>query len=309
MQNNPMPSPASRCTIELIPLTPPLTGFECFLNAWLYQGKQTFLVDPGPTVTVPQLQAELRKRGITCLDGILLTHIHLDHAGGTGDLLQQYPDTPVYCHPAAVEHLADPERLWQGSLKTLGAMAQAYLPPAPVPFSLLVAVDQTLNSEIEPILTPGHAVHHVSYLAGNHLLAGEAGGVCLNLPSGRYYQRPATPPRFFLHTFINSLDKLLTHNPKWLYYGHHGCQSDARRRLQDHRAQLLEWLHTLQLLGQQSPHPPTAAAFEEEALQALLKSDDRLAGFYELGPEIRERETFFMRNSIKGYVGYIEGER
>ncbi len=289
--------------IELIPLTPDLPGFDSFINAWLYRGARTYLIDVGPAATVPQLHQALADRGVTRLDGILLTHIHLDHAGGTGHLLHFYPDTPVICHAAAIEHLVAPDKLWQGSLKTLGDTARAYMRPRPVPENLLQPADSFRDAEIVPILTPGHAVHHVSYLAGDHLLAGEAGGVCLQLPSGRLYQRPATPPRFLLDVFTASLDMLITCQPQWIYYGHYGYQPDAITLLQNHRLQLHDWALVLQNLTAKSNLPVRSQQFQEICLNALLQEDIRLHGLDELSPTVRVREMFFLTNSIKGFLG------
>ena len=119
--------------LALIPLPQDLPGFDTFISAWLVTGERTYLVDPGPAVTIQKLVAALRALHIHHLDAILLTHIHIDHSGGIGDLVTHFPDTPVVCHPKAVEHLVDPARLWAGSVKTLGAIARAYGPISPVP--------------------------------------------------------------------------------------------------------------------------------------------------------------------------------
>ncbi len=112
--------------LSLIPLDQDIPGFGSFIGSWLYKGEKTFLVDVGPAATVPLLINALDSLGVKSLDAILLTHIHIDHAGGIGDLASRFPDTPVVCHGSGIPHLRDPSRLWQGSVKTLGDVATGY---------------------------------------------------------------------------------------------------------------------------------------------------------------------------------------
>jgi glyoxylase-like metal-dependent hydrolase (beta-lactamase superfamily II) len=86
--------------IDLVKLDIPLEGFYNFIGCWIYYaGNQITLVDPGPRNTIAALMYALRERGIKKIDYILLTHIHIDHAGGAGLLLQYYPSAQVICHP------------------------------------------------------------------------------------------------------------------------------------------------------------------------------------------------------------------
>ncbi len=83
--------------LYLLPLDQEITGFQSFVAAWLFKGENvTFLVDVGPAATVPDLVRGLEELSVKRLDCILLTHIHIDHAGGVGDILDRYPDTPLF---------------------------------------------------------------------------------------------------------------------------------------------------------------------------------------------------------------------
>jgi glyoxylase-like metal-dependent hydrolase (beta-lactamase superfamily II) len=211
----------SDCLFQ-ITLSPPIKGFQGFICCWIYRNKSTFLIDPGPAVTITSLIAALDELCIRNLDYILLTHIHVDHAGGIGDLADRFPDTPIVCHSSAISHLIDPERLWKGTVKTLGETGRAYGKIKPVPANQLIEVKHLDVKGVKAIPTPGHAPHHVSFIADQYLFAGETGGVRLLLPSGQTYLRPATPPRFFLETSLSSIDKLITTSPENICYGHYG---------------------------------------------------------------------------------------
>ena len=114
--------------LSLITLNPPIDGFEDFISSWLYQGETCFLVDVGPASTADGLLKILDEAHIDHLDYILLTHIHLDHAGAIGEIAAAFPQTPIICHPAGIPHLVEPARLWEGTKKVLGSTAEGYGP-------------------------------------------------------------------------------------------------------------------------------------------------------------------------------------
>ena len=143
---------------------PTLEGFRKFISAWLYRGNGfTLLVDPGPLSTIPHLRGELRRHGVERIDYVLLTHIHIDHAGGTGALLREFPEARVICHPEGIRHLVAPEKLWQGSRKVLGTLAEAYGEIVPVPQEKIGFEEEIGASGVRVFLTPGHAQHHCCY--------------------------------------------------------------------------------------------------------------------------------------------------
>ena len=290
--------------LYLIPLDQDLPGFTSFIGAWIYKGKKTFLVDVGPAATVPVLVKSLESLGIRHLDAVLLTHIHIDHAGGAGDLAEFFPDVPIICHEKGIKHLADPSHLWEGSLKTLGQTAQAYGPFRSVPRKLLYDAARYQEDNVMPILTPGHAPHHVSYLLGPYLFAGEAGGVYLDIPGNGFYLRPATPPRFFLETSIKSIDALIVKKPSIICYGHFGMNEHALDMLKTHRDQLLLWE---KIIKDEMVHLGEAEEvdFFKSCLQRLLKQDPFLKGFFNMGEAVKKREKGFLKNSIKGFTGYL----
>lgn len=287
--------------IFLITLPPPAPGFDNFIGCWLYRANISFIVDPGPSVTSEALAGALKELKVSRLDYIFLTHIHIDHAGGVGDIAAHFPETPIICHKAGIPHLVEPFRLWEGSVKNLGETAKAYGPIKPVSSNRFIQADKFKSDTVVSILTPGHSPHHVSYLTEKYLFAGEAGGVFLSLDSGREYLRPATPPRFFLEISTDSIDALIEKNPLNICYGHHGIKENAVEMLNKHRNQLLLWEEIIRQEIQNSNDDD----FLTSCFNRLLKEDLLLAGFFHMNTDVRKREETFLKNSIKGYEGYL----
>ncbi len=289
----------------LITLKPLIDGFDDFLGVWLYTGPPRVLVDVGPAATTPQLLAALERIGIARIDYVLLTHIHIDHAGGLGEIAAAFPEAHVVVHSRGLAHLTDPARLWAGSLKTLGATAEAYGPITAVAEDRLTAADELDHHAIEVVFTPGHAPHHVSYRLDDLLFVGEAGGVCLATGTGKDLMRPATPPQFRLETALRSIDALLALDPCKIAYSHFGLRDDAPALLQAHRDQLLRWQVVVADEAPRHPAGRKAAA----CLQRLLREDPGLQALARLPAAVQRRETGFLKNSLRGFLGDFEERR
>jgi len=262
-------------------------------------------VDVGPAATVPVLICSLEELGVDRVDGVLLTHIHIDHAGGVGDLLERFPETPIVCHQAGIKHLADPGRLWEGSKKTLGDTAIAYGPIGAVPDHLLRDAAEFTEYGVQPVATPGHAVHHVSYVVGPYLFAGEAGGVYTEFENGDFFLRPATPPRFIYEISVESLDKLLAVPHQVLCYGHFGVSRNTPDLLKAHKDQLATWLETISSVVEETPQ----SELLDVAFQRLLASDPLFKMWDRLSPSEQQREKIFIDNSLRGFIGYLKNKK
>ncbi len=283
-----------------IPLVPGRPGFEDFLSAWLIPGPPVCVVDPGPAATADQLFAALAAHGVAGIDFLLLTHIHLDHAGGVGRIARRFPEARVVCHPKAVAHLADPTRLWEGSRKVLGSLADLYGPVEAVPPDRLLAADRFEEEGITALLTPGHAAHHVSFAVGELLFAGEACGVVYDLGGSGLYMRPATPAVFDLEQALASLDLLLARRPGRMVVGHSGLYADGASLLRRHRLQLGDWERRISGL---------AGRALEEIAGELLARDPLLAAFSAFPAAAQERERYFLKNSLNGFLGWVVSRR
>jgi glyoxylase-like metal-dependent hydrolase (beta-lactamase superfamily II) len=291
--------------IFLVDLDLPRPGFHHFISSWVIKGgDRAMVVDPGPSATVAALLNALRQIGIKGVDYVLLTHIHLDHAGGCGDLMKAYPDPIVFCHPQAVSHLSDPERLWQGSVKFLGDLARAYGQPSPVKTELLCSEGDIhwRDYTIQSLQTPGHASHHLCFFSGDMLFAGEVVGVRVPFKN-KPYIRPATPPPFRPEIALKSISLVTERSPEVICYGHYGFLKDAVGMLERGQEQIRLWLSLIEERNKKG-----VSLDEDDILGEILAKDPYVSPFYQLEPDIRERELYFIKNSIRGMVGFVEGQ-
>lgn len=281
---------------------PTMVGFRRFISSWLYRGDGfTIVVDPGPLSTIPCLVDTLRGCGVTRLDYVLLTHIHIDHAGGAGALLKEFPDADVICHPDGIRHMTAPEKLWEGSRKVLGALAETYGEIVPIPAERIRFEETVGSTGIRSFLTPGHAQHHCCYLLDDLLFGGEVAGVRCDVPDG-IFMRPATPPRFILEVALDSIDRMIALAPQRMVFAHYGLVDNALDHLHCARRQLLLWVRGVASIAD-ADEPQ-----REEALIAwLMEHDDQYRNVTQLPHDIRARERYFFGNTLRGMSEYVAG--
>ncbi len=296
--------------LDLVDLDQPaLEGQRQFISCWVWRSPElTFLVDPGPRSTADVLLARLRELGVDRLDIILLTHVHLDHAGATAAVLAAHPQARVVCHEKGRRHIVEPTRLWEGSRKVLGATAEAYGEPAPVMASSLATFDEIADRGIVTVDTPGHAPHHLSFVHEETLFAGEAAGTYIAMPGGHWYLRPATPPRFVPEIALASLDRLLalTPVPRRIAFAHHGLhEGHVVELLRFAREQLCQWLAAARTVSRNQP----GAGFQalaDACLGRLAAGDPHYALRRDLPADIQVREDQFSRQTLRGIFQAVD---
>jgi len=194
------------------------------------------LVDPGPSSTLDGLVKALGAQGITVRDvrQILLTHIHLDHAGATGSLLQSNAEIEVFVHERGARHLIDPSKLIASATRLYGEdMDRLWGAVLPVPAARVKALygGEVLSAggrEFEVAPTPGHALHHVSYFDRSSGVAfvGDTAGI--RRGNGSYIMPPTPPPDIDLEAWRVSADRILAWEPDTLFLTHFGPSRGAR---------------------------------------------------------------------------------
>jgi len=205
------------------------------------------LVDPGPTTCLDTLDFELQKQGLRLGDvsHLLLTHIHLDHAGATGTIVRRHPGIKVLVHERGASHMAHPEKLIESATRLYGAhMDRLWGEFAPVPEQNLVVLRGGERIDVggrsfDVAYTPGHASHHVSYFDSTSGVAfvGDTAGVRID---GGYVLPPTPPPDINLELWTSSAARIEAWSPQTLFLTHFGPVNDARPHLQA----LLENLRT-----------------------------------------------------------------
>jgi glyoxylase-like metal-dependent hydrolase (beta-lactamase superfamily II) len=217
------------------------------------------LIDPGPSTCLAVLEHELQRMGIQFHDvtHILLTHIHLDHAGATGTLVRRYPHLQVLVHERGAPHMADPANLLQSASRLFGdRMDRLWGEVIAVPSKTLTVLSggETIRAgsrDFNVVYTPGHASHHVSYFDPSSGVAfvGDTAGVCVD---GGYVLPPTPPPDIDLELWAQSVARIEAWSPSTLFLTHFGPVVTVRPHLQA----LLENLSTVSELVQSSLAEP-----------------------------------------------------
>lgn len=288
--------------LTLIDLDQNLQGFRKFISCWLYSKKELcILIDPGPASTIPVLFEALTNLSVKKIDYILLTHIHIDHAGGTGLIHSKFPEAKIICHPLGIKHMIEPEKLWISSQKVLGKIADIYGKIFPVPADK-ISYSESIKDKlcIDVIETPGHAAHHLNFLIDGYLFAGEALGVNYPLENDSYL-RIATPPKFKYPVYKDSIKKIAKLDCDHICFGHYGLRSGLKNVFSNAREQLERWLNTTALFykGNNQTHP-------EDIFNELVSSDPCFNTFHKLPNDVQKREKYFALNSIKGMLDYLQ---
>ncbi len=219
-------------------------GYKGILSSYLIRAKDhCAIVDPGPQRNIDEFAEYILEytRGTCLVEKILLTHIHLDHAGGAARLYKILVDkyrslgrdvkVRVVVHPRGKKHIVNPQKLWESTLQVLGDAAYFYGEPENLPENAILIPEDHSYIElgdtrcIKVVFTPGHASHHMSFIIEDitsTLIAGDAAGMYL-------YDDilPTTPPIFRYDLALESLRKLIAFNPLRIGFAHFGFSGNA----------------------------------------------------------------------------------
>jgi glyoxylase-like metal-dependent hydrolase (beta-lactamase superfamily II) len=200
------------------------------------------LHDCGPSTCVDALEQGLQERGLALTDirHLLLSHIHLDHAGAAGVLVREHPALQVHVSEIGAPHLVDPSRLETSARRLYGETFDTLWGAlAPVPeANIHVVGERVLGFECFP--SPGHASHHVVYMdPEGTAYCGDAAGV--RIQPHDYVLPPTPPPEFDLEAWLQTIDALERRDPQELAVIHFGVARNPREHLEQLRRRLEEW--------------------------------------------------------------------
>ncbi len=235
------------------------------------------IIDPGPASTVETLRAQLHSHGlkVSDLQSILLTHIHLDHAGATGALVRENPRLRVYVHRRGATHLADPTKLLASAGRLWGDdLRKLFGETLPVPAQNIHALEggETLavgQQKLEVIYTPGHASHHVTYIDSQTGVAFAGDTTGIRILNGPYIMPATPPPDIDLQLWQNSFNAILNHRPEKLFLTHFGYASNPAAHIAEFRERLHRWVTITERILQTSP--ADVAQSDPAALESFLK--------------------------------------
>ncbi len=236
------------------------------------------LFDCGPSTTIEALKQGLGDRGLVLTDvrHLLLSHIHLDHAGAAGVLVREHPALQVHVSAIGAPHLVDPERLERSARRLYGdTFDTLWGELAPVPEESVHAVEGSVLG-LESFPSPGHASHHVCYLdPDGTLYAGDACGVRV-LP-GRSVMPPTPPPEVDVEAWERTLDEIERRDAERFALIHFGVAEDVSRHLTELRLNLLDWAESVE-------GGATEEEFVEYALAELADAGEDVAAYEQAMP-------------------------
>jgi glyoxylase-like metal-dependent hydrolase (beta-lactamase superfamily II) len=228
-----------------------LGGWDRVTAGYLIEGDAPVLVETGSQSSVPVLLAQLERLGVGPEDlaGVVVTHIHLDHAGGVGDVARAFPKATVYVHEKGARHLVDPTRLVDSASRVYGPLLDSLygrLDPTPADRIHVLAdleeIQVSSNRSLVTVDSPGHAKHHLALhdtLSGV-LFAGDAVGV--KLPDAGVLRPSTPPPDFDLDQALHSLQRFADRRPTGLALAHYGLLTDPLDVLDEADGTLRSWV-------------------------------------------------------------------
>lgn len=267
-------------TIETGYLRP---GFDA--SHLIVENGQAAFVDTGTTHSVPLLLDALAQKGIAreAVSHVMATHVHLDHAGGAGALLQELPNAVAVVHPRGARHLINPEKLIAGTQAVYGEarFRELYGEVVPIPEErVLIAEDEfRLDFNGRPLLfldAPGHAKHHYCVIdeTARALFAGDNFGIAyreLVNENGPFLFPSTTPVQFDPEAMHQTLDRLMTHQPQVAYLTHYGRVDEPLRHVDTLHRWVDRYVQEAQAVRDEADRQSALEARLRTAMHAALR--------------------------------------
>jgi glyoxylase-like metal-dependent hydrolase (beta-lactamase superfamily II) len=292
-----------------------MAGYTGITAGYLIASDRPCLVEPGTSGSAPVVREALASLGVGPADlaTVVVTHIHLDHAGGVGDMADLYPEAEIVVHEKGARHLTDPSRLMRSARMVYGDRLDSLFGELkPTDAVRIRAVEETGvidlggGRQLTSHYSPGHARHHVGLFdsATGDLYVGDAAGVYIPETAD---VRPATPPPDFdLDTALGSLDRFRSLGPQRLLFAHYGPVNDVDGVLDRSAEELRLWVETVQ-----EAHD---GGLDLDHAVAMVR--DRTRGRYkaygpDADPELAEKYEVLngMAGNVSGIMHALERQR
>jgi len=271
---------------EVFEIDTRMGGHSGITAGYLIRGDRPCLIETGTALSAPTVIESLAALGIgpADLSTVVVTHIHLDHAGGVGDIAEAFPNAQVVVHERGARHLVDPTKLVASARRVFGSIMDTMFGDLkPTDAARVVAlgdigtIDLGGGRVLESFHAPGHASHHVGLLdsATGDLYTGDAAGVYIPETAD---VRPATPPPDFdLDLALSSMDRMGHIAPSRLLFSHYGPVTDVEDVLGRSREELIRWVELVR--------EARTAQMDLDHAVAMVAERTRSARLAELGPE------------------------
>lgn len=291
--------------LYLIDLKP--VGIENFIASYVLKGADSIaIIETGPTCSVANLLMGLREIGVANedVDYVAVSHVHIDHAGGVGTLLQHLPNAKLLVHAKGAPHMINPQKLWEASKQVLDEVAIVFKEIQPVPQNRVVTpVDGTIidlggGVQFKVLETLGHASHHLAFFenVGMGVFQGDAAGIYVPQLDVTI---PTTPAPFHLELTLASIQNIMDMAPKRLYYTHFGPLNNAVDRLKAYTMQLRLWEKTV-----------SEALKKGDSLQVMyekiLENDPQMRVAAEIIKNRMVLRRGVVMQNIQGFVEYLK---
>ncbi len=289
-----------------------MAGYQGITAGYLIRGSRPCLVEAGTAPSAPVVRKALASLGVGPQDlaAVVVTHIHLDHAGGAGDIAAMFPAARIVVHQRGARHLADPSKLMAGARMVYGrALERLFGVLAPVPAERIVALDDTGTVDLgggrrlDSHYSPGHAKHHVGLVDSDtgDLYTGDAAGVYLP-DTGDV--RPATPPPDFdLEAALASLRKFAALRPSRLMFSHYGPVDQVSETLDRSAEEINVWVEETRRVR--------AAGLDLDHAVAMVRErtlDRYAAASPDADPALAERfeRVSSVRGNVEGIMQWLD---
>jgi glyoxylase-like metal-dependent hydrolase (beta-lactamase superfamily II) len=288
-----------------------LYGIPKWGSSYLINEERKVLVDTGPTTSVDVVLNGIKQLGVDPVEinYIIATHIHLDHAGGMGELIKSMPQAQVVVHGKAARHLVNPEKLMKSFASSMGErMMQKTGPVTPIEETRVKPVDDgellklSENQSLRILHTPGHAPHQlcIQERRNNGVFSGDAIGILV--AEGKVLMPATPPPAFDLELYMSTLQKLKALSASLIYFSHFDITEKVRESIETAEEKLKIWYSVV------------SRAFSAGGYEAAFK-EIRTRLYSELEPA-RESELLYqyladgiVAMNVTGLLKYFQDKR